>query len=227
MNRRSRRLAAVVATTIATAGALAVAVAGAVTPPAGTPDLAQMTLQLSDLAPGASAAGSYSKPPKSFIAQYERTFTGASSTGGVPLYAIQAQLLLARTAANATSSFRTLRLVYGTKLGRALIAAAIAKGAGKAFNPKNVHFGKLASIGVGNESLLEPITLGVAGRRLAAAFVVVRVDRVLLNLSVLVRRPKLARSVMSGLASAVAAHITAVLAASGPTGPTGSTGATG
>jgi hypothetical protein len=55
----------------------------------------------------------------------------------------------------------------------------------------------------------------------------VRVGDVVVNFAVLVFRPTLARSVPTGLAATIAAHISAVLAASGATGPTGATGTSG
>ena len=61
----------------------------AVKPPAGTPDLGAMTVQPSDLAPGAHATvNRYTKPPGGFTAAYDRNFSLVRSAGGGPPFAL-------------------------------------------------------------------------------------------------------------------------------------------
>jgi hypothetical protein len=229
MYRRPLSLAAA-ATSIVLGGALLITSAQALTPPAGTPDLAQMTLQPADLQPGATVGRDrYAKPPKRFRAAYDRNFSAAATHGGVPLDAIETEILLAARPADAKSFYKVERRIYGSKLGRKLVASSIVGAAGKGSNitAKDVHFGMLRSIAVGQQSLLEPVSIRVNPVTLTADFVVVRVGDVVVNFAVLVFRPTLARSVPTGLAATIAAHISAVLAASGATGPTGATGTSG
>jgi hypothetical protein len=235
MNRRLLHVAAATATIALSAG-LQIASAQAVTPPTGTPDLALMALQPVDLQPGARVGiDAYQSPPSGFVAEYERQFGAATTTGGTALEGIQMQIMLANSTAGAKSFFTITRHVYGSRSGRALLANAIAAGRkGSNVKPGDVHFGKLRSIGVGQQSLLEPITLRVRSatnrfkpRTLAADVVVVRIDGVVVSLTVAGLTPTLAPSVASALAATVVSHITAVLAASGSTGSTGTTGTTG
>jgi hypothetical protein len=228
MNRRPRFLAAVSVATIA-AGFLAVAIAQAVTPPPGTPDLSQMTLQASDLAPGAKTTLSrYVAPGTDTIAEYDRSFAGVTTSAGVKLTVLSTNVLLANSATNAKGLYKDVRLVYASKLGRKLLAEAIVKSAGKlsGVTAKDVHFAKSASAGVGDQSLNQPIAIRSKHKAVAADFVLLRIGDVLASVTIVVRRGQLDRSVATGLAATIGAHITAVLA-SGATGSTGTTGATG
>jgi hypothetical protein len=226
VNCRARSLAVVA--TILVLGAT-VAVAQAITPPAGTPDLTQMTLQPADLAPGAQVASAYAKPPKQMIAEYDRNFAQVATSDGVALKGIDTQLLLADTTAAASGFFTELRTVYGSKAGHLLLAAEIAKSAGKAahLKLKQIHFGKLHGIGVGAASLLVSITIRTKAVTLVSDVVALRIGAVIANLTIVAGKPRLAASVPSAIASAIAGHITTVLAATGSTGPSGPTGATG
>jgi hypothetical protein len=232
MKRHTTRLAAVAVAVIA-AGGLSIGIAQAVTPPAGTPDLSSMALAASDLGPGATAlTGAYVKPAGTVIAEYERGFGAVTTTAGVKLAALFSGVLLLDSTADAAKSFNGIRKIYSSKLGRALLAGEVVKGAGKAsgVTVKDVHFGRSASVGVGDESLILSVLVEVKHRGAAADFVVVRIGSVLALIDVIVKRTHLDSSVATGLAGTVGAHITAVLAASGasgPTGPTGPTGATG
>ena len=229
MKRRTSRLAAGAVALIA-AGGLSIGIAQAVTPPAGTPDLSSMALAAADIGPGATAlAGRYVKPSgATVIAEYERGFGAVTTTAGVKLAAIFSGVLLSDSTADAAKSFQGVRAIYSSKLGRALLAAEVVKGAGKAsgVTVKDVHFGKAASIGVGDESLIEPLFVAVRNRGAAADFVVVRIGSVLALIDVIAKRVHLDSSVATGLVGTVGAHIAAVLAAPGASGPPGPTGAT-
>ncbi len=231
MNRRPRLLATAAVATIA-AGFLAVAIAQAVTPPAGTPDLSQMVIAASDLAPGANTVVSrYVAPGANTIAEYERSFTAATTTAGVKLEVLTTSVLLANSTHSATALYGDLKLVYSSSFGRKLLVAAIVKSSGKVsgVSAKDVHFAKQSGAGVGAQSLNQGIVIHVKRKFVAADFVVFRIGDVLGSVTVVALRAGLPRSAASGLAATEGAHITAVLASgsTGPTGPTGATGATG
>jgi hypothetical protein len=229
MNRRPRILAAVAVAAIA-AGGLSIAVAQALTPPAGTPDLAKMGVQSSDLGPGSTLLGGrYVKPSKHVIAVYDSGFGPASTTAGVALAAVTSGVALADSTADGRSLFKAYRLIFTSKFGRVALAAEIVKGAGKlsGVTLKDVHFGKQVSAGVGAQSLIQPLTVAVKHKGTAADFVVLRIGAVLASVTVIVTRPHLPSSIATTLAKAVGSHIDAVLAAIGSTGSTGATGSTG
>jgi hypothetical protein len=232
MNRRLRRLAAALVATIAL-GTLTLAAAQALTPPAGTPSLSAMALQSSDLAPGAQVQGAYVKPTAHLRAEYERNFAAATTRAGVQIDAIDTELLLADTPAYAKQFYRGLKLVYGSSFGRSLLTTELIRRAGSSahLTRKQVHYGKLRGIGVGQASLLESIAIHTRTLTLFTWIAALRIDGVVANVTLVVRRRTLAAAVPTALATTVAEHITAVLAASagatGPAGPTGATGATG
>ena len=227
MNRRCRSAAAAVAA-IAACG-LAAAVAQALVPPPGTPDLAKMTLQASDLAPGAVVLDGYVKPGAREVAQYDRTFTSVATTGGVKLELIQTQLALAASTPDATSLFKGARSLFASKQGRSELVAEVVAGAGTSVPRADitVHFGKLRELGIGDQSSLASVRLRVKQRVSTLYSALLRIGNVVATVTVIALRAHLAASVPTGLAQSVAAHITAVLAATGPTGPTGPTAATG
>ena len=227
MNRRLRCLAAGFVATIAL-GASAGAVAWAVQPPAGTPDLSKMTLQRADLGPAGTVADGYVKPTTDERAQYDRNFAGPSTTAGLKLAAIETDIILADSKTDARGLFHDLQVIYGSKLGHDLLAADIEKG-NVGVTRRQIVFGKLRSIGVGAQSLLESITVHGAKRTGTEDVFTLRIAGVVANVLVVAGAPKLSASVPTALARTIALHITTVLAAgsTGPTGPTGSTGTTG
>jgi hypothetical protein len=231
MKRRLTRLAAASLVAVVCAGTVAIAAALAVVPPAGTPDLPSMVIQPSDLAPGApSASGGYVKPGKGLLAAYNSSFRDVTTTAGVRLAGVETSVALASSSANAHAYFKDLRAVYGSKKGRLLIAAEIAKGAGAGAGLKrsDFSFARVRAVGVGDQSALEPFTMHIKGVKLAADLLVLRAGDVLANLTVVGLGGQLTPRVATALGATVAAHIAAVLAGStGASGATGATGATG
>jgi hypothetical protein len=229
MNRRLRCLAGAAVATIASGG-LAIAIAQAVTPPRHAPSLAAMTLAVSDFAPGATVSSSgYLHPPSMAAADYDRAFAAVSTTAGVRLAGVSTALVLADTRAYAKTLFDAVRAVYGTRLGHALLAAAVLR-SDRNLAPltlKDFSFGRARADGVGQQSLIEPIELRDRGHFASADVVVLRVGRVAGSVTVVALRRALQPSVATALADTIAARITAVLASTGSTGSTGATGATG
>jgi len=224
-----RRIASLAAALAVVALGVLVASAAAVTPAPGTPDLALMTIQPSDLAAGAKpAVGAYGTPPKNFAAVYERSYTSAATNAGVALFGLDTEVLLADTEGAANGYFALERSIYNSKRGRSLLAKVIAQDAGKkGVSITAAGFGKFRSLGVGTESFLQPLSLKIKNVRAAADFVVLRVGSVVANVTTVLVKPKRALAVARQLAGDVAAHIAAVLGATGSTGASGSTGSTG
>jgi len=232
MRRRSIWLATIGA---AVALGLAVATAAALAPPAGTPDLARMTIQASDLAPGSTVVtDAYAKPPKSFSAEYVRNFATAKTPAGVALFGLDTQVLLGDTQTVATGFFALERVTYRSRVGRALLTKALESASGKnGVTLGNVHFGKFRQLALGSQAFLQPVVLTIKSATAGADFVVLRDGAVMETVTVVLADPRRSLSVANQLGKDVTAHITAVLAAigstgaSGPTGPTGPTGTTG
>jgi hypothetical protein len=214
---RVRRAIMAPAATALALAACAVA-AEAYSPPRGTPDLAKMALQPSDLARGAVVLVSSYFDPGSGLnlrAQYDRDFGAAATTAGVKLGQIQVSITLADSTAYAKALFGQIPSTYGTQAGHAILALEVVPPSVNGFHPtpNNARFGKLSSAGVGQQSLLESGTINMEHATVAADFVWLRVDGVIASLAVVAAQPPLTDSVAIGLAHTVAAHITSVLAA--------------
>jgi hypothetical protein len=212
-SRRPRRAAAAaVAVSIA---ALAAASAQAFSPPKGTPDLSKMTLQTSDLGPGAKPIVSQYFDPGSGLqlrAEYNRDWSAVSTTGGVKLQQVQTQITLATSPMWAQTVFGQLASIYGASSGHVDLIGNVDTGNGSTATVKDAHFSKLRSIGVGQQSFYESATIATKGSTIVAGFAWVRVGAGMAF--IVVAAPKsLADSVPIALAKAVAAHMTTVLGA--------------
>jgi hypothetical protein len=206
--RRTLALAAAFAT-----AALVATSAEAYTPPKGTPDLAKMTLQPSDLAPGSTLLlGDYFDPGAGvhLRAEYNRDWGAASTTTGVKLAQIQTQITLASSTSWAQTLFAQLPDIDGTNAGRASLIADVDSGNGSSATLKNARFSKPRSIGAGQQSLYQSATITQRGSTLVAGFAWVRVDASVAFLVVVAPKPPLADAVTIALAKTVAAHMKSV-----------------
>ena len=215
ISRAGHRLAAAAAALLALA--VAVASAQAFSPPSGTPDLAKMTLQPSDLARGAQVLVSEYFPPGAGLrerAQYDRDFGAASTTSGVKLAQIQTEITLANSTSFAKVVFSQVQGIYGANDGRATLVTSVVPPAGPLSSAtlKDAKFSKLAGIGVGQQSLFESATIRSKGATLVAGFVWIRVDAAFAFLTIVAAKPSLANSVPIAIAATVAAHMKSVLA---------------
>jgi hypothetical protein len=134
----------------------------AVTPPAGTPDLALMVLQPADLAPGAvSGAQGYVAPPKGLTAQYAADFTTASSPDGVNYSLLVDDVAVGPTASASSAYFVAQRKSIASTKGRRGIVRSILHSAAKAdhLKAKDVKFSAAGSAGVGTSSYIETLTI--------------------------------------------------------------------
>jgi len=196
--------------------ALASGSAQAYSPPKGTPDLAKMTLQPSDLAPGATLlVNTYSDPGGGFHerAEYDRDWGAASTTGGVKLQQLQTEITLATSATWARTIFGQIPSIYNSSGGRGSLIDNVDAGNGSSATLKDARFGKLRSIGAGQQSMYGSATITTKGSTIAAGFAWVRVGPAIALLVVVSPKAPLADSVTIAIAKTVAAHMTSVLGA--------------
>jgi hypothetical protein len=199
---------------LALALALAVATVQAYAPPRGTPDLSKMTLQPSDLAPGAQPiVSSYfdTGTGDHLRAEYNRDWLATATKGGVKLEQLQTEITLADSTMWAQAIFGQVASIYGSSSGRSVLANMVNDASGSTVSLKNASFSKLRSIGVGQQSFYVSATITIKGSKLAAGFAWVRVEQGIAFLVVVAPKPPLADSVTIGLAKTVAAHIASVL----------------
>lgn len=228
---RVRALCAVltVGTALAASGAAVAVGATAVTPPAGTADLAAMALQSTDFAAGAVAAEQgYVQPTTGFTAEYDGGFTTASTPDGVSYYSVGDLISIAPTASTVSTFFNAESAFFRSKQAHKLLDKVIIAAAGKKAHLKarNIKYGVGGSLGVGNGSSLE--TIGLKNKRTSVHEDVVLFEQgTVYVLLILVAKPgeTIPTSDATALASAIDNHVNSVLA--GSTGPSGVTGSTG
>jgi len=214
------RVGAVLLVLLVALGALLVAGAAAV-----TPDLSKMTIQASDLQPGATVGtNGYQATPTGFTALFERDFAGAQTAPRGLRFALRTQILLAPSSSLAGVELRDEHRLFGSARGRRLLTSAILAGAGPGVTAKQVHFGKISALGVGVGSFEERVTVRALARVATAEFAVIGTGTVVASLAVVARVGRVPGPIMTTLAGDVVSHVTSVLA--GATGPTGATGAT-
>ena len=160
---------------IVTVGASASSTAGR---PAGSPDLAAMTLAVSDLPSGAriDKQGYYRDPD--FVAAYEREFSlPGSRIGRSRLLLLFTNLSVDRTDTAARVKFETLRVLAGKKEFRNALAREIARGG--ELTAKSVSVGRPRAVRAGDGAVALPISMKAEGLVLRLGITFMRVDRVL------------------------------------------------
>jgi hypothetical protein len=191
--------------------------ASAVTPPTGTPDLSQMVLQQTDFASTTITDEGY-QPSTDFVAVYDRSFGPSTTTNGSTFLAVFSEANLASNPAEAKTFFGVLNQSLTTSAGRKLIARQIAGEIGKGVKPKRVRIGHLVNLTAGDGAFLLPISMPVSGIRIHADLVVVQRNDVV-DLLVLAATRSVSAADATALASAVSAHVDAVLSPQPPPQP--------
>lgn len=169
-------------------GASAVAPLPIPTPPVappGTPDLSQMGPQPSDFAPGARIVKQrYELAGASLgIIGYERKLADAGIVGGARFTEVAAEVVLAPSVELATTSFGLLHAELRSPIGRQLTRAKTIQEYGRRHvRPRDIRFGSMRSLGVGNESIVLPWSVRVRGVLHRDDAIRLRVDRVVESL---------------------------------------------
>ena len=156
------------AVVVALACALAATIAQGSVPRRRPPNMAAMTIQPSDLAPGSLLASQgYSRPPRGFRAQYDRSFRVARAPGGGAPFELDTELVLAPTNKLAARTVMLERALYASKAGRGLLSAVIVSALKHArLSQRSVRFGKPVSLAIGKGSFME--SASVRTKQLAA-----------------------------------------------------------
>jgi hypothetical protein len=219
--------------TIALGAAAALAAAsgadasGVVTPPAGTPNLAQMAIQPTDLVPGAvPGSQAYVRPPTGFTAQYGSDFTTASTPDGVSYSLVLDFVALAPDASTASNLFTEQQAFDESRKGHKLITKQIIKAAGKKghLEAKNVKFTAAQTAGVGTGSFEETITVSHKHASFQEVVLFFEEGDIVASLELVGDiNSAVPEADATTLANAMNTHITTVLAASGATGASGAT----
>jgi hypothetical protein len=196
--------------------------ASAIAPPAGTPDLAQMALRVSDLPAGAKVAKQHYVKADGALAEYDRDFKpGTARVGKVRLLGLENDVEIHQSANEASSLYRQFKAIASTQRGRQTLARLFAQGFGSGLGKAKVTTGLPVNLHVGDESLVLPFRIKTSVGTLRVLLALHRVDRVV---SLLVMssgfNAKLSTSASRPLVTAITKHIREGLAPINVTAPT-------
>jgi hypothetical protein len=219
---RTRRLTRLVLVAVVGACSLAIAVpagsASAIVPPPGTPDLSQWVLAPSDFAPGARVTkqGYNLTFAVLGVIGYERKLAGVSTMGGGARFTeVGSGVVLTPSAEVATVTFALLNAELRSPNAQQQTRAKTIREYGRRAHvmPRDVRFGSVRSLHVGDESILLPWSVRVHGVLHRDAAIRLRVDRVVGVLELTgVPRGRVSFTEAAGLAGKMADRIRAGLA---------------
>jgi hypothetical protein len=146
--------------------------------PAGSPDLAAMSLAVGDFPTGARVVRQRYYRDPDFVASYEREFSlGGTRVGRSSLVHAFTGLDVERAPANAQTTFAAAKALFASKRFRDAFAREIAREADLAAG--SVTVGRPRAPRIGDGAIALPITLKAQGRFFQMAVTLLRVDRVL------------------------------------------------
>jgi len=198
--------------TVAAACALLVVISAAA---AATPDVASMTLQPADV-PGAKVTHQGAVPEKGYLAAYSREFTFAKPNGSAKLIGIEAEVMVAASAATATKDVAQLETALRTKAGRALFVKTVASQA--KVKASAVVVGKLRKVAGYDKGFELPVSVKVKSAHVYETLVNLRIDRVAVLMVEFGLRPVGGAS--GKYEAAIASHIGTALAPASVSPPT-------
>jgi hypothetical protein len=147
-------------------------------PPPGGPDLAPMALSGSDLPNGAKVVRQGYVDDRDTLGSYEREFDpSAARFGASVLLSLESDISLFRSSTEAGGFFLLLRTIYTSPGIEQDLAKAISQGAGSKVGGVKIETRK--SLSAGDESIALVVRYSIAGQNFRAAFVHLRVDRVI------------------------------------------------
>jgi hypothetical protein len=153
--------------------------ASAITPPAGTPDLSQMGLRVSDLPAGAKVAKQHYVKPDGALAEYDRDFRpGTARVGKLKLLGLASNIEIHSTAGEASFLFRQFKAIASTKKGRQTLSQLFAEGFGSGLGKTEVTTGVPVNLHIGDESLALSFRIKTSLGTLRVVIALHRVERV-------------------------------------------------
>lgn len=176
---------------------------------ASTPDAASLTLQPADV-PGAKVTHQGPVREPGYLAAYQREFAFRAPAGSARLIDIEAEAMVAASAATAANDVSKAQTGFRSKAGRALFVKTVAKGAN--VKPGAVAIGAERKVAGYDQGFELPVSVKVKAGRIYETLVYLRIDRVAVLMLEVGLRP--IGGTTSKYAAAIAAHIDVTLAPS-------------
>jgi hypothetical protein len=189
---------------VVTVAALAL-VAGAA---GASPDVGAMNLQATDV-PGAKVVDDHAVTEKGYLAAYYRSFVFAAPNSGPRLIGIESETALAANATRATTDVAGAEKTFRSKAGRKAFVTSVAKAA--KVKQKAVGLGQPHKVAGYDQGFEVATSVAVKGGRIYENLIIVRLDRVLVQLIESGRRP-IGAGTSAKYMTVIAAHIGSQLA---------------
>jgi hypothetical protein len=183
---------------------------------AASPDVAAMNLQAADV-PGGKLVSQQAVKEKGYIAAQIRSFSFSPPSGSVRMIDIESETALATTAATATADVAGAEKTFRSKAGRKAFIAGVAKAA--KVKLKAVVLGQPHKVPGYDQGFEIATSVGVKGIRIYESLIIVRLDRVLVQMIESAARP-IGPATTSKYMGAIASHIGTELAPIAVTPPT-------
>jgi hypothetical protein len=180
-----RRLAcfALFAALVSTVTAMSAGASSTQSRPPGSPDLAAMSLAVTDFPTGARVVRQRYVRSAEFLATYEREFSlGGTRVGRSNLFFVFTELNVDRTLEGMTRAFAAIRQLFRTPRFRTAFARALAREAD--LSPRAVGVGRPRTPRIGDGTVAFPIRVRQQAFTLSMVATLMRVDRVLASILV-------------------------------------------
>jgi hypothetical protein len=175
---------------------------------AASPDVAAMNLQAADV-PGAKVVNQHAVAEQGYVAAHFRSFVFTAPNGGARLVGIDSETALAASASTAASDVSGAEKAFRSQAGRKAFIAAVAKGA--KVKLKAVALGQPHKVAGFDQGFEVATSVALKGGRVYENLIIVRLDRVLVQMLEAGRRP-IGAGTTAKYASAIAGHIGTELA---------------
>jgi hypothetical protein len=169
---------------------------------AASPDIAAMNLQAVDV-PGAKIVNEHTVKEPGYVAAYFRSFV-FTAPGSTRLFGIDSETALAADVSQVTADVKDAETPFRTKAGRKAIVNALAKTA--KVKAKAIALGQPRTVNGYDQGFQIAASVGVKGGRVYENIVIVRLDRVLVEIVMSALRP-ISAGTTQKYTTAIAGHI--------------------
>jgi hypothetical protein len=170
---------------------------------AASPDVAAMNLQVTDV-PGAKVVADQAVKEQGYVAAYFRSFVFSAPNSGPRLIGIDSETALAANASRATTDVAGAEKAFRSKAGRKAFITGVAKAA--KVKLKAVALGQPHKVAGYDQGFEVATSVSVKGARVYENLIIVRLDRVLVQMIESAKRP-IAAGTTGKYMTTIATHI--------------------
>jgi hypothetical protein len=175
---------------------------------AASPDVSAMNLRASDV-PGATVVNQHAVKEQGYLAAHFRSFVFSAPSGSARLIGIESETALGANASRAVADVASADKRFRSNPGRKAIIALLAKAAN--VKPAAIVLGHPHKVAGYDQGFEVATSVGIKGGRIYENLIIVRLDRVLVQMIESAARP-ITSGVTAKYMTAIAGHIGTQLA---------------